>query len=41
MGRQDAHRRPRLHPGATDVRIRFRYTGGNNWYRTVDDVHLG
>lgn len=27
--------------GATDVRIRFRYTGSNNWYWTVDNVHLG
>ncbi|MFC9296004.1 alkaline phosphatase family protein [Streptomyces sp. NPDC057011] len=27
--------------GATDVQIRFRYTGSNNWYWTVDDVQLG
>ncbi|MFJ3833586.1 alkaline phosphatase family protein [Streptomyces sp. NPDC090046] len=27
--------------GATDVQIRFRYSGNNNWYWTVDDVRLG
>ncbi|MFF8268843.1 alkaline phosphatase family protein [Streptomyces sp. NPDC016562] len=27
--------------GATDVQIRFRYTGSNNWYWTVDNVRLG
>ncbi|MEU9300357.1 hypothetical protein [Streptomyces sp. NPDC048269] len=27
--------------GATDVQIRFRYSGGNNWDWTVDDVRLG
>ncbi|RSS40864.1 nucleotide pyrophosphatase [Streptomyces sp. WAC07061] len=27
--------------GATDVQIRFRYSGSNNWYWTVDDVRLG
>ncbi|MER5873433.1 alkaline phosphatase family protein [Streptomyces sp. NPDC002044] len=27
--------------GATDVQVRFRYSGDNNWYWTVDDVRLG
>ncbi|MGW6704705.1 alkaline phosphatase family protein [Streptomyces sp. NPDC054956] len=27
--------------GATDVQIRFRYAGSNNWYWTVDNVRLG
>ncbi|QES52351.1 nucleotide pyrophosphatase [Streptomyces venezuelae] len=27
--------------GATDVQIRFRYTGNNNWYWAVDNVTLG
>lgn len=27
--------------GATDVQIRFRYSGSNNWYWTVDNVRLG
>ncbi|MFD4246562.1 alkaline phosphatase family protein [Streptomyces sp. NPDC058525] len=27
--------------GATDVQIRFRYTGDNNWYWTVDNFRLG
>ncbi|MFB7052246.1 alkaline phosphatase family protein [Streptomyces vinaceus] len=27
--------------GATDVQVRFRYAGTNNWYWTVDDVKLG
>ncbi|MER5931295.1 alkaline phosphatase family protein [Streptomyces sp. NPDC002054] len=27
--------------GATDVQIRFRYTGTNNWFWTVDNVTLG
>ncbi|MFD9353260.1 alkaline phosphatase family protein [Streptomyces sp. NPDC060031] len=27
--------------GATDVQVRFRYSGANNWYWTVDDVRLG
>ncbi|MGW6687768.1 alkaline phosphatase family protein [Streptomyces sp. NPDC054961] len=27
--------------GATDVQVRFRYSGSNNWYWTVDNVHLG
>lgn len=27
--------------GATDVQIRFRYSGDNNWYWAVDDVRLG
>ncbi|MEV6578490.1 alkaline phosphatase family protein [Streptomyces sp. NPDC051582] len=27
--------------GATDVQVRFRYAGTNNWYWTVDDVELG
>ncbi|WP_327414186.1 alkaline phosphatase family protein [Streptomyces sp. NBC_01233] len=27
--------------GATDVQIRFRYSGNNNWYWTVDNVRLG
>ncbi|MEV7542804.1 alkaline phosphatase family protein [Streptomyces sp. NPDC089915] len=27
--------------GATDVQIRFRYSGNNNWFWTVDDVRLG
>ncbi|MEU6864082.1 alkaline phosphatase family protein [Streptomyces sp. NPDC046876] len=26
--------------GATDVRVRFRYTGSNNWFWTLDNVHL-
>ncbi len=26
--------------GATDVQIRFRYSGSNNWYWTVDNVRL-
>ncbi|WP_319732744.1 hypothetical protein [Streptomyces sp. MB09-01] len=26
--------------GATDVQIRFRYSGNNNWYWTVDNVRL-
>ncbi|WP_251056658.1 hypothetical protein [Streptomyces sp. ISL-94] len=27
--------------GAADVRIRFRRSGDNNWYWTVDNVQLG
>ncbi|RSS66794.1 nucleotide pyrophosphatase [Streptomyces sp. WAC06614] len=27
--------------GATDVQVRFRYTGSNNWFWAVDNVHLG
>ncbi|WP_406367032.1 alkaline phosphatase family protein [Streptomyces sp. NBC_01546] len=27
--------------GATEVQIRFRYSGSNNWYWTVDNVRLG
>ncbi|MGW0898838.1 alkaline phosphatase family protein [Streptomyces goshikiensis] len=27
--------------GATDVRIRFRYSGNNNWFWAVDNVRLG
>ncbi|MET9464984.1 alkaline phosphatase family protein [Streptomyces sp. NPDC006544] len=27
--------------GATDVQVRFRYSGANNWYWTVDNVRLG
>ncbi|WP_435862276.1 alkaline phosphatase family protein [Streptomyces lavendulae] len=27
--------------GATDVQVRFRYSGSNNWFWTVDDVTLG
>ncbi len=27
--------------GATDVQVRFRYSGNNNWFWTVDDVRLG
>ncbi|MFD8984705.1 alkaline phosphatase family protein [Streptomyces sp. NPDC059564] len=27
--------------GATDVQVRFRYSGSNNWYWTVDNVTLG
>ncbi|MFI5762656.1 alkaline phosphatase family protein [Streptomyces sp. NPDC051563] len=27
--------------GATDVQVRFRYAGTNNWYWTVDNVKLG
>ncbi|MFE3284838.1 nucleotide pyrophosphatase, partial [Streptomyces sp. NPDC059233] len=27
--------------GATDVQVRFRYAGSNNWYWTVDNVRLG
>lgn len=26
--------------GATDVQVRFRYSGSNNWYWTVDNVRL-
>nr|WSX51715.1 hypothetical protein OG409_23980 [Streptomyces sp. NBC_00974] len=31
----------RIPAGATDVQVRFRHSGGNNWYRTVDNVRLG
>ncbi|UXY36042.1 MULTISPECIES: hypothetical protein [unclassified Streptomyces] len=27
-------------PGATGVRVRFRYTGGNNWYWVIDGVRI-
>ncbi|MCB5167903.1 alkaline phosphatase family protein [Streptomyces bambusae] len=27
--------------GATDVQVRFRYTGSNNWFWTVDNVSVG
>ncbi|MFE5863667.1 alkaline phosphatase family protein [Streptomyces virginiae] len=27
--------------GATDVQVRFRYSGTNNWFWTVDNVRLG
>ncbi|MFI7178079.1 MULTISPECIES: alkaline phosphatase family protein [Streptomyces] len=27
--------------GATDVQVRFRYSGDNNWFWTVDNVRLG
>ena len=27
--------------GATDVQIRFRYSGNNNWFWAVDNVRLG
>ncbi|MEU6389449.1 alkaline phosphatase family protein [Streptomyces sp. NPDC046939] len=27
-------------PGARTARVRFRYTGGNNWYWVIDGVHL-
>ncbi|MFE7099431.1 alkaline phosphatase family protein [Streptomyces erythrochromogenes] len=27
--------------GATDVQVRFRYSGNNNWFWTVDNVRLG
>ncbi|MGW4686033.1 alkaline phosphatase family protein [Streptomyces sp. NPDC004244] len=27
--------------GATNVQVRFRYTGSNNWFWTVDNVKLG
>ncbi|MFE2340965.1 hypothetical protein ACFXCR_15870 [Streptomyces sp. NPDC059431] len=27
--------------GATDVQVRFRYSGSNNWFWTVDNVRLG
>lgn len=27
--------------GATSARVRFRYTGGNNWFRVVDGVGFG
>ncbi|MEU8886813.1 alkaline phosphatase family protein [Streptomyces sp. NPDC048442] len=26
--------------GATTAQVRFRYTGGNNWYWTIDGVHI-
>ncbi|MEU4925969.1 alkaline phosphatase family protein [Streptomyces yokosukanensis] len=26
--------------GASSVRVRFRYTGGNNWYWVIDDVRI-
>ena len=26
--------------GATSVRVRFRYTGGNNWYWVIDGVRI-
>ncbi|MFF4568884.1 hypothetical protein [Streptomyces sp. NPDC001410] len=28
-------------PGARSVRVRFRYTGGNNWYWVIDGVRIG
>ncbi|CAM5646859.1 hypothetical protein [Streptomyces canarius] len=28
-------------PGATSARVRFRYTGGNNWYWVIDGVGIG
>ncbi|WP_174250465.1 alkaline phosphatase family protein [Streptomyces globosus] len=31
----------RIPQGATDVQVRFRYAGDNNWYWAVDDVTLG
>ncbi|WP_433544311.1 alkaline phosphatase family protein (plasmid) [Streptomyces sp. CA-294286] len=31
----------RIPAGATDVQVRFRYAGSNNWYWAVDDVRLG
>ncbi|MEW1635745.1 alkaline phosphatase family protein [Streptomyces sp. NPDC093801] len=31
----------RIPAGATDVQIRFRYSGTNNWFWTVDNVRLG
>ncbi|MFI9061325.1 alkaline phosphatase family protein [Streptomyces sp. NPDC053429] len=31
----------RVPAGATDVQVRFRYSGANNWYWTVDNVKLG
>ncbi|MFC5659102.1 alkaline phosphatase family protein [Streptomyces nogalater] len=27
--------------GATSARVRFRYTGGNNWYWVIDGVRIG
>ncbi|MEV7513060.1 alkaline phosphatase family protein [Streptomyces sp. NPDC090085] len=30
----------RVPAGATDVQVRFRYSGNNNWFWTVDDVRL-
>ncbi|MGV9934993.1 hypothetical protein [Streptomyces olivaceoviridis] len=27
--------------GATSARVRFRYTGGNNWYWVIDGVGIG
>ncbi|MFJ8081379.1 alkaline phosphatase family protein [Streptomyces sp. NPDC096205] len=27
-------------PGATTARVRFRYTGGNNWYWVIDGVRI-
>ncbi|MGW2462117.1 hypothetical protein ACWC2M_24285 [Streptomyces sp. NPDC001761] len=26
--------------GATSARVRFRYTGGNNWYWVIDGVRI-
>ncbi|MFI5826457.1 hypothetical protein ACIA6C_04215 [Streptomyces sp. NPDC051578] len=31
----------RVPAGATDVQVRFRYSGAHNWYWTVDNVTLG
>ncbi|MGW6820403.1 alkaline phosphatase family protein [Streptomyces sp. NPDC055005] len=31
----------RVPAGATDVQVRFRYSGANNWFWAVDDVTLG
>ncbi|MEU7067070.1 hypothetical protein [Streptomyces sp. NPDC046161] len=42
MGRQErADDTLRVPAGATDVQVRFRYSGANNWYWTVDNVKLG
>jgi hypothetical protein len=26
--------------GAASARVRFRYTGGDNWYRVIDGVRI-
>ncbi|MET8452039.1 hypothetical protein [Streptomyces sp. NPDC005209] len=30
----------RIPAGATTARVRFRYTGGNNWYWVIDGVRI-
>ncbi|MFI9242036.1 hypothetical protein ACIGXF_05490 [Streptomyces sp. NPDC053086] len=27
--------------GAAGARVRFRYTGGDNWFRVIDGVRIG